>query len=169
MRSVMHSRSMNRNKNSAYRVNYGLHYIQGNSLPCFFSVTVEAPDHMNVTTGCAHDDVLAKHPDLSDIVALHLSDTDGVPMHALENAWYWWSDYEGRGAFPRGDHDRLDILAKHLRVTRAEVDALDLPTFRMSGAEIPAEFVAYIDAQRERWKAEADAAIDKYDLHGWDN
>ena len=169
MRSVMHSRSMDANPESLHRVKFGLSYLAPNRLP-HFSVTVDAPDAMNVVTGCAHGEVLKRYPDMADIVALHLSTPDGVPMHALANAWYWWSDYDGRGVhLNTPERDRFDVLADHLRIDRADVDALDLPTFRMAGDEYPAEFVAYIGAQRERWQREADEAINKYNLHGWDN
>lgn len=166
MKTILHSRSTNRIRASEHRVVYGLHYISGIALP-YFAVTVEAPDHMNVTTGAAHDDVLARHPDLADLVALHLANANGVPTHAVANAWYWWSDYDGQDVnLRRRDGDRLDVLARHLRLPRAEIDALDLPT-RRNGPGIPREFVEFVESQRERWQAEADAAIDKYDLHDW--
>lgn len=165
MKSVFRSRSMNKNPDSLYRVRFGLDYLRPNPLP-HFSVTVTAPEYLDVATGCAHGDVLAQYPDLADIVALHGSSVTGVPMYALANAWYWWSDYDGRGT--HHVRNRLDVLADHLRVSREEVDALDLPRVRMAGDEYPAEFVAYVDAQRERWRHEADAVIDKYGLHGWD-
>lgn len=168
MKTIMHTRSMNRNPQSDYRVRYGLHCIARNGRP-YFSVTVEAPDRMHVSTGAAHDDVLKRRPDMADIVALHLSSVTGEPMHALANAWYWWGDSEGRGTNLRPGRDRLDALARHLRIDRADVDALDLPTFRMAGDEYPAEFVAFVDAQRERWQREADAVIEKYGLHGWND
>ena len=174
MRTIMHSRSMNHSPESAYRVKFGLRYCTPNPLP-YFSVTVTAPASLHVSVGCAHDDVLKRHPDMADIVALHLSDTTGAPNHALENAWYWWSDADGKGTHLNQYRDtgrtNLDVFANHLRIDRAEVDALDLPTFRTMGGDyaLPAEFVAFVDAQRERWQREADEAIAKYGLHGWND
>lgn len=171
MKTIMHTRSMNRNPQSDYRVRYGLRYIARNGRP-YFSVTVEAPDRMHVSTGAAHDDVLKRRPDMADIVALHLSSVTGEPMHALANAWYWWSDYDGKGSTRCADgRTHLDLFADHVRISRDEANALDLPNFRVMGGDYsyPPEFVAWIDEQRPRWKAEADAVIEKYNLHGWND
>lgn len=64
-----------------------LHKI-GNQAP-YFSVTGTIYEHgRNVCGGCIHDEILAIWPDLAPVVALHLSDIDGVPMHFVGNGWY---------------------------------------------------------------------------------
>jgi len=104
-----------------------------------------------ITTGCIHDDILKAWPDLADLVALHLSDINGAPMYAVENGWYWnggtkWQEY------------KRETLAAHLRVSLEEADRVH------ATCTTKEQFAAYVEAQRDRWKAEAEAAIAKYDL-----
>lgn len=106
----------------------GLHYIRGNQLP-YFSLTGETKD----SAGCIHETLLRKWPELGDLAALHLSDINGVPMHAAENGWYWlqgalpaYMQGEFHGGNSKGHHggeyraptpdECLAILAEHLRI-----------------------------------------------------
>jgi hypothetical protein len=73
---------------------------------------------------------------------LHLSARDGIPMHAVENGWYWYRQSEWQN------------LTDHLRITVPEI-----PSGLSKG-----EFTKWIDAMRPRWKREADAAIRKHEL-----
>ena len=41
--------------------------------------------------GADHDLILSVAPELAPIVTAHLSDTDGTPMHAEANGWYFYS------------------------------------------------------------------------------
>jgi hypothetical protein len=101
------------------------------------------PDHAH-SVGMLHDDILRAFPSLADIVALHLSNLDGVPMHAEANGWYWYEAGE------------MDKVAKLLRVTVDDL-ATDEPLTRD-------EFAAYVNAQRHRWAAEAATVRAKYHL-----
>lgn len=171
MRSVFKTKPM-RGKSKVYVVKYGLGYYSPNPLP-HFSVTVDAPDTYNVTTGCAHDDVLKKYPDMQDIVDLHRSDVYGVPMYPVANSWYWFTSYDGRGIETYA-HQRFHTMTpqqraeKYLRAPAGYLD--DMPTFRMMGGDYsyPAEYVAKVEALRPVWKAEADHVIAKYGLEGWE-
>lgn len=99
--------------------------------------------------GCIHAEILEAFVGLKPIVDLHLSDLDGAPMHADANGWYWYSDYDGQGA--HNVHDgriARQVCADHLRIPfDALPDGLDREAF-----------TAFVDAQRPRWKAEADRA-----------
>lgn len=131
------------------RVEYGLVTI-GDQRP-YFSVTATYwnskasarrwPDNP-AGGGTAHQSILRAFPEMADIVALHLSDTDGVPMHADANSWYWYEE------------GNLDAASRLLRVAVA-----DLPT----NADRET-FTAFVDAQRDRWASEAAATRSKYDL-----
>lgn len=65
---------------------------------------------MNECAGCIHYEILAQFPELQPLIDIHLSDENGVPMHAYENAAYWagYTKYQERD---------IPMLAKHLRVT----------------------------------------------------
>lgn len=68
-----------------------LHYLRGNRLP-YFSVTGEVAfsgARDCETCGCIHAPILRHWPELAPIVALHLSDSNGVPSHDGGNALYY--------------------------------------------------------------------------------
>lgn len=95
-------------------------------------------------SGAIGDELTRAFPQIAPIAALHLSDPDGAPMHAEANGWYWYSSYDGKGTHLTGD-DRsdYDVACQHLRM-----DAIP-------GPQNKASFKALVDAQRERWAAEA--------------
>lgn len=82
--------SNGRQLNDTLRVLGGLDYIRGNQSP-HFSLTMErrpkGSGHIN-SCGCDHETILKYYPQFADLAALHLSDIDGVPMHAEANGWY---------------------------------------------------------------------------------
>lgn len=41
--------------------------------------------------GCIHDEILQAAPELAPLVAAHLADQDGTPMHAEANGWYFYT------------------------------------------------------------------------------
>lgn len=91
------------------KVTAGLHYLSGNRRPCF-TVTADITTirRRDLGGGCCHDEIVKIWPKLAPVVALHLSDDQGVPMHAEPNGWYWLAGYYG-GADERchgGNADR---------------------------------------------------------------
>lgn len=88
-----------------------------------------------ITCGAIHEIILAHFPELAPLVEVHLSEPDGVPMHAEANARYWcgFSKYaDGRVMSPRDSYGRVtietdadgvewspDTLARHLQTDRA--------------------------------------------------
>lgn len=130
-----------------------LQHLKGNKSP-YFSITGEIWERNkrtgekkgrdSVACGCIHDDILKAFPGLYDLIALHLSDIDGSPMHAVENGYY----YLRQG--------KIDVLAKHLRIPYEEAEKLQDMTKE--------DFIKFVDFQRLRWKEEADKVIDKYNL-----
>lgn len=81
--------------------------------------------------GAIHGEILKAFPGLAPLVALHLSDPDGVPMHAAANAAYFIRE------------GKRDAAARTLRVAEA-----DLPA---EAEDVP----AFVEAQRARWSEEA--------------
>lgn len=68
--------------------------------PFTITITTER-NHFAITAdgfrrcGCLHDEILQLNPALKPFVELHLSDLDGVPMHAEANGWYWLAKAAG--------------------------------------------------------------------------
>lgn len=100
-------------------------HLSGNS-NAYFSITgeikMQARNNRWTDQGCGaiHDDILKHFPHLQILVDLHLSDENGVPMHAFDNAGYWAGTYM--------THDtNIVVLAKHLRVS--EESATEIVTY----------------------------------------
>lgn len=165
-----------------FRVEGGLHYLQGNQAP-YFSLTYTAhrkgfPDQC-YSGGAGHEEIVKRYPQFADLAALHLSDIDGVPMHAEANGWYWLAgaiggageQYHGGNSMPRrSGAECLEIFAKHCRITIDEAQAIALRVRGEIGAH--ADDAAYgreawrriMDEMRPRWKQEATAAIERHGL-----
>ena len=143
---------------SLLTVSYGLHRI-GDQAP-YFTATGSGwygrrrePD----LSGAIGDVIVAAFPTLTDIVALHLSDVDGVPMHAKANGWYWYSDNDGRGI---GHVSGRWALLTPLQ--RAE-NYLRAPGMFRPGLD-RADFDAHVESLRLAWLVEAEAAISAHNL-----
>ena len=169
-------------------VHFGLHYIRSNHAP-YFSLTIKSGKRngRDEFGGADHETILRELPELADLAALHLSDIDGVPLHAEANGWYqlagacggFSEKYHAGNAESYGrPKDPLGVFAAHCRITRdearaiaAEVVAYDVEQRegvqwkdRVSGAQGRKRWAAICESFRPRWKAEADAAIAKYGL-----
>ena len=123
-----------------------------------------------------HDLILEHCPELAPLADLHLSDINGVPMHAVENGWYWLKGAAGdQGSFfsesinPEEEPEKcMQMLAKHLRISNAETQRLIQGTTRfvkrVGSITAKQEFARYIERLKPHWKAEADEAIELFDL-----
>lgn len=159
------------------RVEAGLHYLQGNSLP-YFSVTGEigrGGGRDCDTCGCIHEEIQGAWPQLTPVIALHLSDSNGAPMHAVANGWYQLAAYYG-GAGERyhagnskGHHggqyreptpdESLAAFAEHVRISTEQARELAQQwACPDDWASSRRWYAQWIEAQRPRWQAEADAA-----------
>lgn len=100
--------------------------------------------------GCIHDEVLRAFPHLAPIVALHLSDPDGVPMHADANGWYFYSGENDAYELRHYGAEYLERMGTgYERACRTlRVDSIP------EGLDREA-FTAFVDAQRPRWAQEA--------------
>ena len=138
-------------------VTAGLHYLAGNERP-YFSVTCAVDEQagngrwMESSGGADREAILAEFPELAPVVALHLSDDRGVPMHAVANGVYWLKER------------KLATFARQLRLSHAEaVEARDyIAAAVLDGRDAQAELSWWLDRGTgilKRWQAEADAAI----------
>jgi hypothetical protein len=166
-----------------FRVEGGLEYLRGNAAP-YFTLTYTSHrkgfPNQCYSGGAGHETIARWYGDrFDDLAALHLSDIDGVPMHAEPNGWYWLAGalggagkayHGGNGSPSRTPAECLATLARHLRITPDEAEALRAEasaeyTHNPDGWEAArATFGLRLDDMRPRWKAEADAAIAKYGL-----
>jgi hypothetical protein len=163
-----------------FTVHGGLHDIKGNRAP-HFSLTADIRyNDGGESGGCCHDEILKHWPQFTDLAALHMSDIDGVPMYAVENGWYYASGatrlqhYQQQYYFQvghpyRDDADAaLKVLRNHLRIdddaARALCKALDLVYTTEGAKAAKAMFAEYVEQQKPRWKAEAEACIAKHAL-----
>lgn len=149
-------------------IEYGLEYLEGNA-DSYFTVTAwfdgyDRDHHKQEFGGACHEEILAVRPSLKPFVALHLADSNGVPMHAEANGWYWLAgamgglceQYHGGTADvqhwkPNGDFDRygkstpaecLAIFAKHLRLTLEEAEQIKITIAKVIAHQHP-ESVGY--------------------------
>ena len=136
------------NRNMTFVATVELRHLSGNSHP-HFSVTGEDRNSRGrvYTCGCLHDQILKFFPHLADAVALHLCDDSGIPLYALENGFYYCEN-------PNEYSD--SVISEHFRIPLEMVPSIRKMT--------KAELGAWIETQKPRWKAEADAVISKYAL-----
>ena len=119
-----------------------------------------------------HDEILRFWPALGPVIALHLADDTGTPMHAEANGWYSLAGYYG-GAGERyhaGNASYRDTspeallrsFAGHVRVDVEQARHL-AAAWLADGAgawlAVRALYAAWLAEQAPRWQAEADAAV----------
>ena len=156
------------------KISYGLSWLKGNRAP-YFSVTADLYEKrangraVHIGGGCCHKDILKARPGMADIVALHLCDIDGAPMHDLENGFYHMGGF--KDAPPK-----FERAASHFRISQDEARELAKILFgdsfsihagflsKDAAIEGKALLGAWIDSQRPRWAREARDVIEKYQL-----
>lgn len=182
---------------TVFYVEGGLNYLSGNSSP-YFSLTFTRhrkgfPEQC-YSGGAGHDEILKRFPRFADLAALHLSDIDGAPMHAVENGYYHLAAalgglgerFHGGNSprhFPKAVIDparpyattdyrnptpaeSLQTFADHMRVSLDEARSIAEDCMR-GGAErekVKARLAGHVDALRPRWKEQAEACITKHQL-----
>lgn len=169
--------------NYLLRVHGGLHMIKANGRP-YFTVTADLFERgLMQACGCLHEEIEEQFPGkYTDLIGLHLSDIDGIPGHAAENAWYWLagaipghfnvSYHGGNGTPKRSENDCLEIFAKHLRISFAEAVIIleqvraKAMAARHSRIDVAREeLTRIVEGMKPRWKREADACIERHKLN----
>lgn len=137
--------------------------------PARFSVTGDVYRAGKMETcGAIHDEIAHHFPELAPLIALHLCDRAGAPLHDLENTRYWMG--LSRAAPSPTAHDRLasaegagfawmpEIVARHLRVSVE--DALVLRAYVAGDGNETEALKFVLNSLRAGWQKEADAAIE---------
>jgi hypothetical protein len=145
------------------KVEAELVHRDGNS-NAYFSITGEVERRAKnnrwvfETGGCIHEEIIEQLPQLKPLCDIHLSDENGVPMYAYENAGYWAG---------QSKYQTLDIftLAKHLRIsTQQALEMLEyIADYWGELDTITTPAAAWKDACEHfsllsKWQQEADAA-----------
>ena len=115
----------------------------------YFSITFEIEWRNRVECCGAGEEYIRKHfgNQFDDVLALHLSDTDGIPLHALENGFYY---LQNPNEYP------IEVSAKHFRISNEEAEELrPLSKDQLS---------QWIEHRKPIWKQEADEVRKKYNI-----
>lgn len=100
-----------------------------------FSITGET----KYSSGCIHELIIEHFPEFQPFVDLHLSNIQGVPMHAVDNGFYWLGGAAGlnqKYGPDRSPEECFDIFCGSLRISDRE------------GSEIMGKIVhAFIDGK----------------------
>lgn len=171
----------------------GLCKLAGNALP-YFSCTYTEYDRYKDVAGGHSDAILRQAPHLKPLLDMHLSDINGVPMHALANSWYWLAgastvetsvsktligtcttgakkhhlgeQFHGGSGYVGFTSDQcLGIFAFYVRISLDEAKELLKGAESLDNAKAAKMwFTLWIEAQKPRWKQEADDCIAMFDL-----
>jgi hypothetical protein len=141
----------------AVTVDLHLESLSGQT-PCF-SATVSGKE----VGGSDHKLLLKLWPEAKVVVALHCSTEDGIPMHAVENGFYYYQIFKGVARhhdYKKDDGTRwFEVLCRHLRITPAKCQRLIAKLDTLKPEEQKMMFGAFCIEQRPRWKKEADQAL----------
>lgn len=114
----------------------------------YFSITGEvypadkpATKRNLIASGCCHDAIQAITNEFDDIIALHLSDIDGQPLHPLENGFYHYAEginEDGTPVYFKNEEERQKaeetrsqyIYREFLKRTKLENTAFANEAFR---------------------------------------
>lgn len=147
----------------------------------YFSITADGYRRC----GCLHDEILELNPALKPFVDLHLSDLDGVPMHAEANGWYWLAKAAGIPQRWEPEQDAktcLKYFRDHVRLPNclAILDAIkweyqkgresvaqnesvtertEQEMQKVGAARARVAWGLFLEAMHPRWKAEAEHAL----------
>lgn len=152
----------------------GLRFIDGQS-SAFFSLAYSRVPVVGLPSfGTAKTDGLEDWPEFDDIAALTTSTINGEPIDAEDTAWRLLGMEAGQGFDAEALCGHLRIsLTEALELRRAiiaEIEAGETKAVGLPESEDNAAFFgralleAWIEAQKPRWQAEAQSAIDTHGL-----
>jgi hypothetical protein len=128
----------------------------------YFSITCEAykkgkskSDKNMIYAGCSHAEILAARPDLKLLVDLHLSDSLGQPMFAVENGFYYYRTAKYHNKEKDDKTNYTKVLSNHLRITLNEVNLLIIELDKLPESQRKLSFSTFVFNNLDRWQNEA--------------
>lgn len=115
-----------------------------------------------VAAGQITDEIREAAPELAPIMAVHLADPSGLPMHALANGWYFYSgaaaNYERAQVAAGKDYgySRMLQTSNHDRAAQA----LHIAPSLLPAGLSEAEFAAFVESLADTYAGQAQAARD---------
>ena len=137
------------NKNYTKNITLNVNVKMSKTNHEYFSITYEAIWRGRVESFGAGHDTIRKYfgNRFDDVIPLHLADSDGVPMHALENGFYYLQNPEEFGP---------EVTANHFRISLDEVEELR----HLSKDQLS----QWVEHQKPRWADEAKEIRAKYGI-----
>lgn len=137
------------NKNYTKNIKLNVNVVMSKTNHEYFSITYEALWRGRVESYGAGHDTIRKYfgSQFDDVIPLHLADSEGVPMHALENGYYYLQN---------PDEFKPEVTANHFRITLEEVEELR----KLSKSQLS----QWVEHHKPTWKSEADAIRAKYKI-----
>lgn len=145
--------------------------------------------------GAAHDTIRKLFGDrFDDLIAMHLSDEDGVPMHGTANGAYWLRGYfGGLGATYHGGNSKqhfdlpesardpakpwqtteyreptrrecLEIFAKLWRIDMKEAEEIARDCYSRGIGKFEGRLADHATTMKPRWKEQAEAVTARHGL-----
>lgn len=137
------------NKNYTKNIKLNVNVVMSKTNHEYFSITYEALWRGRVESCGAGHDTIRKYfgKQFDDVIPMHLSNSEGVPMHALENGYYYLQN---------PDEFKPEVTANHFRITLEEVEELR----KLSKSQLS----QWVEHRKPTWKSEADAIRAKYKI-----
>ena len=137
------------NKNYTKNITLNVNVKMSKTNHEYFSITYEALWRGRVESCGAGHDTIRKYfgKQFDDVIPMHLSNSEGVPMHALENGYYYLQNPEEFGS---------EVIANHFRISLEEVE-----TLRHFSKD---QLSQWVEHQKPVWADEAKEIRTKYGI-----
>ena len=140
---------------NSYEVIAGLVYLSGNSDSYFAEADASDWSRLTREFDITEDDKTELRKQLK---ALHLSDSNGVPMHCIANGYYYVQIANGTANYHEAKEDDelryTNVLMKHLRIDRIRA------TFIIASCKSKEQFEEAVKPMYGRWETEANECLE---------
>lgn len=143
-----------------YFADIGLSYHEGNSDAHFVAGYYDKRDKSALKRVLGEEVFKEMY---NTIYPLHLSDSRGVPMYAVENGFYYLQIAHGTSKYhnaqPEDRKNYTNILARHLRISLDESKEIVQNLYGVKYEVAKERFINIVESYKPRWEKEAAEAI----------